>query len=229
MQKAANTQEEPGDTHRTVRFPWTRPLQRALLSVFGSFSVAVAVTAALTLVIVNENWDQPAGAFYWASYLAFVVYFAAAVWVFAAKRLDKVWAAFCGVVLICMVIVWAFGGDPSFGYGQAFVDLVLLALLCGTAWLGFAGLALSQDRHWQAVMGKGSCPPLPRFVLKCGGWGLLIASVVLALLRDGVAFGLLLWPLVAFAIALTLSFTLAYRPRWLRRVARLAEEIADVV
>lgn len=68
MQKAANTQEEPEGTHRTVRFAWTRPLQRAVLSVFGSFSVAVAVTAALTLVIVNESWDQPAGAFYWASY-----------------------------------------------------------------------------------------------------------------------------------------------------------------
>ena len=68
MQKAANTQEEPEGTHRTVRFAWTRPLQRAVLSVFGSFSVAVAVTAALNLVIVNESWDQPASAFYWASY-----------------------------------------------------------------------------------------------------------------------------------------------------------------
>lgn len=210
------------------RFPWIEPLHRICLSIFGSFAVAAASAAALALIIAADGWDSPANAFIWASYVAFFVYFAAAVWSFSAQSLLRVQAAFGAVILAGMAIIWTLGGDANFGYGAWLTDFVLLVLLCGSIWLGFAGLALSQDKHWAAVAGERKCPPLTRFALRRAGMAFLAVSVILTLARDGMSFGLLLWPMAAFAGALAISLTIAYRPRLMAGVAQFARDTTTI-
>ena len=96
--------------------------------------------------------------------------------------------------------------------------LLLLASL-GFAAAGLACLALSQAKPWVIVAGRDSAAPRVR-PLRRLGWLCLGASAVLTLLRDGVSFGLLLWPLVLFAAAGTIAMVLTYRPLWLSGLAR---------
>ena len=211
------------------------PLHRVGLSVVGSFAVAASFTAAFALIIVDEGWDTPANAFYWASFAAAFVYFGAALWCYSARNLTRVWAVFSAAILICAVIVWALGGDANFGYGAALGRFVLLVLLCAALWFGFVSFALSQDKHWTNVMGERRCPPTTRLVLRWFGWGLMSLSVLFAIVRDGFSFGLLLWPLAALAVGLAVSFAIAYAPhvmsgfsRYVAKVTKVGtDEIAD--
>lgn len=57
--------------------------------------------------------------------------------------------------------------------------------------LGFAALGLSQAQHWQTVRRAPASQP-PGW-LRLAGWALVAASSVPPMLRDGVAFGTLLW------------------------------------
>lgn len=94
---------------------------------------------------------------------------------------------------------------------------VILAAVC--AFAGCALLALSQPRHWQAVTGSATIPP--RSSRRLGG-GLVLASLVTCIWRDGASFAALLWPLLLMAGALGVSAVLAWRPASLRPLARLA-------
>lgn len=67
--------------------------------------------------------------------------------------------------------------------------LLLAAIVIGTS--GFGALALSQDTHWKTVRRWPASRP-PRW-LRTAGWALVGISAVPLLLRDGMAFGLLLW------------------------------------
>ena len=213
---------------RSRRFAWLNPIHRTGLSVVGSFVVAAAFTAALALIIATEGLDTPENAFYWASFAASFVYFGAAVWCYAAQDLKRVWFGFGGVTLLCATIVWALGGDANFGYGAAFGRFVLLALLSGTLWFGFAALALSQDKHWASVTRHRTCPPATRLILRWLGWGLLGSSIILSIVRDGFAFGILMWPLMAFFVGLAVSFAIAYLPRLLSGFAAYLATITNV-
>ncbi|MCU0760085.1 MAG: DUF3325 domain-containing protein [Steroidobacteraceae bacterium] len=93
--------------------------------------------------------------------------------------------------------------------------LLVGAMLAVT--LGTALLALSQQRHWNAVMGTGSKPGnLPQRL----GWLLISVSLVLTILRDGGSFGALSWPLQAGFGALLTSGALTWMPGVMKPLAR---------
>jgi len=96
--------------------------------------------------------------------------------------------------------------------------LLLLAVFI-SAYTGFACFALSQVRHWRAVI-SGS-PPRRGVVLVLRSLGsmLLGASLALALVRDGPSFGSLLFATNLSLAALAVVFTLAWRSR--RRLQRV--------
>ncbi|MCU0949185.1 MAG: DUF3325 domain-containing protein [Porphyrobacter sp.] len=92
--------------------------------------------------------------------------------------------------------------------------LFIAALLSALG--GCIALALSQQRHWEAVMG---CTAVPRRWLRAAGWSLIAASLAAVVARDGVSFGILVWPMVIGVAALATAATLSWRPRLLRPLA----------
>lgn len=79
-------------------------------------------------------------------------------------------------------------------------------------------LALSQDRNWRTVGLAQARAPYGRGL----GWAFLTASLVPVLLRDGLSFAALLWPMLIAASAIGVAMILAYRPALLRPLARIA-------
>lgn len=99
--------------------------------------------------------------------------------------------------------------------------LLLLGLaLC--AYLGFALLALAQARQWRRVETADPPKGARRAALCVLAGFALVASLILALLRDGPSFGALLWATAISLAALAVAFTLSWRPAWLRPLAMLA-------
>jgi hypothetical protein len=97
--------------------------------------------------------------------------------------------------------------------------LLLASALFSVA--GFACLALSLPRHWKDVTGTPALPPGRARTLRLAGYPLLGAAGALAVLRNGPSFGSILTVLVWTTSAWAVAFTLTYRPRWLRPLARL--------
>ncbi|WP_421997918.1 DUF3325 domain-containing protein [Reyranella sp.] len=104
-------------------------------------------------------------------------------------------------------------------------EAVLLAAVLAAVYGGFATLAMSQDRHWHALGGGRHCPRRARIVLRLAGYGLLFVALVLSLVRDGPAFGSLLWATAVGAGALAVVATLSWRARWLRPARSLVQHI----
>lgn len=102
--------------------------------------------------------------------------------------------------------------------------LLLLAIFVAT-YLGFAALAMSQDRHWHRLGGGRNCPRRTAVVLRIAGYALLLGALVVALERDGAGFGSLLWGTGITVGALCVVATLSWRAHWLRPVARLVNHI----
>jgi len=100
-------------------------------------------------------------------------------------------------------------------------DSLLLLALSAAAYAGFALLALSQARHWRAVVGDAALPRKQVLVLRTLGGALIALSLLLALMRDGPSFGSLLWATAISLAPLGVAFTLAWQPRWLRVFARV--------
>jgi hypothetical protein len=100
-------------------------------------------------------------------------------------------------------------------------DALLLAAVIATAYGGFALLALSQRKHWTLITGSTMCPLSVVRGFRAGGSVLLALSFAVALWRDGVSFGALLWSIVISVAAIAVAFTLTWRPHWLRRIATL--------
>ena len=98
-----------------------------------------------------------------------------------------------------------------------FVLLVAIVILSYSA---FVTLALSQARPWRAVVVDKRQVPR-RGLLRAAGAALLALTFLLTLLREGSAFGVLLWPLILAATAMAVTFTLTWRPHWLRSIAKI--------
>ncbi len=96
--------------------------------------------------------------------------------------------------------------------------LALMILALVSSFGGCALLALSQARHWQIVTRS---PGMPPHTLRVAGRSLLLASLVICILRDGLSFAALLWPMLAMAGALGVTALLTWRPNTLRRLAQL--------
>ncbi len=104
-------------------------------------------------------------------------------------------------------------------------DAILLLGVFACAYLGFAALSMSQDRHWHHLGGGRHCPRRACMALRCTGWALLLAALVLALTRDGAGFGSLLWATVITVGAVSVVATLSWRAHWLRPAARLLQHL----
>jgi hypothetical protein len=102
----------------------------------------------------------------------------------------------------------------------------LLAAVLVSTYLGFALLALSQDRHWHHLGGGRHCPVRTAWLLRVSGYILLLASLVLALWRDGPSFGALVWVTALSICAFAVVATLTWRPHWLRPLAGVLRSIA---
>ncbi|HSW04719.1 DUF3325 domain-containing protein [Aquabacterium sp.] len=97
--------------------------------------------------------------------------------------------------------------------------LTLIAAL--GSYLGFALLALSQERHWSTVSKTSVAQRVRR--IGPAGTGLLAqpAALTLTIVAHGAGFGVLLWAVMISAAALAVAFTLSWRPQWLQPIARL--------
>lgn len=105
------------------------------------------------------------------------------------------------------------------------IAAVLLAAALLLAIIGAAMIALVRRSHWTAVTGLPMPTDDERKKVTVGA-GLLLFTVVLAVLRDGWGMGLLLGPLlIAIGIAIVIV-TLALRSRVLRSVAAIFDRAA---
>lgn len=87
--------------------------------------------------------------------------------------------------------------------------------------LGFALLALSQERHQQRVFGSDRpLPPVSR-AQRATGFIAISLALPLCVLGQGGGFGSLLWVVLMGAAAMAVALLLTWRPQWLRLVARL--------
>jgi len=94
-------------------------------------------------------------------------------------------------------------------------DAALLAAALGTATCGMAWLALAKKPHWAQVRGTEALALRSARTLQTLGASALLASLVLCLRADHVSMASLVWVMTMAASALIVTFTLAYRPRWL--------------
>ena len=98
------------------------------------------------------------------------------------------------------------------------LEAVLGLLAALSSYLGFALIALSQERHWSHVTGRDEVPARPRLNAALGTV-LLFIALLLALRSQGVSFGSLLWVMLVSAGAVAVALTLSWRPAWLRPIA----------
>ena len=94
-------------------------------------------------------------------------------------------------------------------------DPLLLAgglILCVA---GFAWLALAMDVHWQQVRADAVPGRSTKLGLRLLGAVAMALSLWLCLSVDHATMASLVWIMLLIASALTIAFTLAWRPRWL--------------
>jgi hypothetical protein len=111
-------------------------------------------------------------------------------------------------------------------------DAILLIGVAGAAYLGFVCFALSQSRHWRALVGGRDPGRNVVMGLRITGGLLLVAAFGMALLRDGPAFGSLLGAVLISAAAIGVAFSATWWPqplrwplRWpLRRIEKRLED-----
>lgn len=92
-------------------------------------------------------------------------------------------------------------------------DLALLVALALLAYLGLAALALAQRRNWSLVMSARPFVPAAVAPLRIAGGALLAMSLAIALLRDGPAFGPILWVVTLIVAGLLVVVTLTWRAK----------------
>ena len=91
-----------------------------------------------------------------------------------------------------------------------------LANLAGMAWL-----ALAMDVHWQQVRGSLPSSAAVRRLRVLGTLGLGF-GLTFCLRVDHASMAVLVWIMALTAAALSVAFTLTWRPRWLRVLAWVA-------
>lgn len=106
------------------------------------------------------------------------------------------------------------------------MEAVLIFAVLAVTYLGFALLALSQDRHWLHLCGERHCPPRIALGLRAAGYASLAMGLCLALLRDGAGFGSLVWVTTLTVSSFAIVCTLTWRPRWLRPIVLICQRQA---
>jgi hypothetical protein len=96
--------------------------------------------------------------------------------------------------------------------------LLLLAALLSNI-IGLAWLALAMDAHWRQAVGN-ELPSAQRvLVLRAAGTAALVLSLWLCLQVDHASMAALVWVMSLAAAALTVAFTMTWRPHWLAPLA----------
>jgi hypothetical protein len=90
--------------------------------------------------------------------------------------------------------------------------LVAAMVLCVS---GMAWLALAMDVHWKQVS-TGAQPPQAVRGLRILGYAALAGSLACCLAVDHPSMASLVWIMLLAGSALTIAFTLSWRPHWLR-------------
>jgi len=93
---------------------------------------------------------------------------------------------------------------------------------------GFAALALGQRVHHGPILGRatrGAVPRALRVRVATFGAAALAASLGLSVAAQGPSFGSILWVMLLAAASLAVTFTLSYRPRWLRATSWLLPSV----
>lgn len=103
------------------------------------------------------------------------------------------------------------------------MEAALIVAVLTMTYLGFALLALSQERHWLHLCGERHCPPGIARRLRLAGYASLAAGLCLALLRDGAGFGSLVWVMTLTVASFAVVCTLTWRPQWLRPLALVCQ------
>lgn len=106
------------------------------------------------------------------------------------------------------------------------MEAALILAVLALAYLGFALLALSQDRHWLHLCGERHCPPRIAVGLRAAAYVSLATGLCLALLRDGAGFGSLVWVTTLTLASFAVVCTLTWRPRWLLPLALFCQRHA---
>ena len=93
-----------------------------------------------------------------------------------------------------------------------------LWLLAGfaSAWLGFALLALSQERHFERVYESNWPAAHNQRAQRAIAFIAIGSSLACCVASQGASFGSLLWALAITAAALAVALMLTWRPQWLR-------------
>jgi Protein of unknown function (DUF3325) len=100
------------------------------------------------------------------------------------------------------------------------VDTLLRVLSPLLGVLGMAWLALAMNAHWQQLHADEQLTPAIAKRLRTLGASAIAASLVACLVVDHVSMAALVWIMQLTASALLVTFTLAWRPRWLSPLAR---------
>lgn len=98
------------------------------------------------------------------------------------------------------------------------MKLLLLVMALLSSYVGLACFAVSQRQHWRAVAGKSPKEAQPLVLLKVFGFLFLVMALGLAWLRDGPAFGVLLWIMTTNLATLLVALTVTFRPQSFRRL-----------
>lgn len=94
------------------------------------------------------------------------------------------------------------------------IVLVAAQLVCT---IGMGWLALAMETHWEQVC-SSALSRKARICLRTLGAMMLLASLGLCLVVEHASMAVLVWVMVLSASALAVSFTLTWRPHWLRAV-----------
>lgn len=89
------------------------------------------------------------------------------------------------------------------------------------ALLGFALLALSQDRHYERVFESDRPDDRVPYLQRVIGFTSICSALPLCIATEGAGFGSLLWVVLMGAAAMAVAQALSWRPRWLRWMRRV--------
>jgi uncharacterized membrane protein YkgB len=104
---------------------------------------------------------------------------------------------------------------------------IMLATAYIASTLGLAFLALAMEVHWAQVQGSIPLSGSARLLLRGLGVLDLAISLVLCLSADHATMAALVWIMLLAAGAVTVAFTLTWRPRWLAPLAAWLPQSGD--
>ena len=105
-------------------------------------------------------------------------------------------------------------------------DVFLLVSACMLLLLGFALMALNQQRHAERVAASNQSPALTNRAQRAIGLGVIALGLPCCIVSQGGSFGSLMWVVLLPACAMAVAFTLTWRAHWLRPLARAIEKVS---